>query len=84
MVNFTDITNHWAKNSIETLANKGIISGYRDGTFKPDATLTRAEFATMLIKAFPQLLDIRETIQFKDVSADFYHSVIQKPIVRGL
>jgi len=84
MVNFTDITNHWAKNSIETLANKGIISGYRDGTFKPDATLTRAEFATMLIKAFPQLLDIRETIQFKDVSADFWaHSVIQKTYSTG-
>lgn len=84
MVNFTDITNHWAKNSIETLANKGIINGYRDGTFKPDAPLTRAEFATMLIKAFPQLLDIRDSIQFKDVPANFWaYSVIQKTYRTG-
>lgn len=84
MVNFTDITNHWAKNSIETLANKGIINGYRDGTFKPDAPLTRAEFATMLIKAFPQLLDIREPIQFKDVPSIFWaHGVIQKTYRTG-
>ncbi|OIP69222.1 MAG: hypothetical protein AUK43_13590 [Oscillatoriales cyanobacterium CG2_30_40_61] len=84
MVNFTDITNHWAKNSIETLANKGIINGYRDGTFKPDATLTRAEFATMLIKAFPQLLDIREPLQFQDVPSNFWaYSVIQKTYSTG-
>ena len=84
MVNFTDITNHWAKNSIETLANKGIISGYRDGTFKPDAPLTRAEFATMLIKAFPQLLDSREPLQFKDVPSNFWaYSVIQKTYSTG-
>ncbi|SKB12857.1 conserved hypothetical protein [Planktothrix sp. PCC 11201] len=84
MVNFTDITNHWAKNSIETLANKGMISGYRDGTFKPDAPLTRAEFATMLIKAFPQLLDSREPLQFKDVPSNFWaYSVIQKTYSTG-
>ena len=30
-----------------TLAGKGVISGYPDGTFKPDASITRAEFVTM-------------------------------------
>ena len=84
MVKFTDITSHWAQNSIETLANKNIITGYQDGTFKPDAPVTRAEFATMLIKAFPNLLDIREPIEFKDISPQFWaHSVILKTYRTG-
>ena len=45
---FTDITNHWAKGSIEKLAREGIVNGYADGTFKPDKAVTRAEVATML------------------------------------
>lgn len=39
---------HWAYKAIEELAEKGIINGYEDGTFKPDETVTRAELATML------------------------------------
>lgn len=48
----TDITGHWAMNSINKLLNLGCISGYPDGTFKPDHTITRAEFATVLVKAY--------------------------------
>lgn len=84
MTNFTDLDNHWAKESINYLAEKGIISGYRDGTFKPDAPLTRAEFATMLIKAFPNLGNIREPIEFKDVPVNFWaFNVIQKVYQTG-
>lgn len=39
---------HWAYKAIEELAEKGIINGYEDGTFKPDAPVTRAEVATMI------------------------------------
>lgn len=39
---------HWAYKAIEELAEKGIINGYEDGTFKPDEIVTRAELATML------------------------------------
>lgn len=39
---------HWAYEAIEELAEKGIINGYEDGTFKPDEAVTRAELATML------------------------------------
>lgn len=49
---FTDIKNHWAKENIEKLITKGIVSGYPDGTFKPDKTITRAEFASMLCNVF--------------------------------
>lgn len=49
---FSDIAGHWAQNKIEDLVALGVLSGYPDGTFKPDNTITRAEFATALVKAF--------------------------------
>jgi hypothetical protein len=39
---------HWADEAIEELSEMGIINGYKDGTFKPDEAVTRAELATML------------------------------------
>jgi len=48
---FGDIGRHWAKATIERAVAAGIVSGYPDGTFKPNQTVTRAEFAVMLIKA---------------------------------
>ena len=48
---FSDTAAHWAKNSIETLVSRGIVNGYADGTFRPEAHLTRAEFAAVLARA---------------------------------
>ena len=39
---------HWAYKAIEELAEKGILNGYEDGTFKPDNPVTRAEIATIV------------------------------------
>ena len=47
-----DITNHWAGERINNLVARGAIKGYPDGTFQPDATITRAEFTTVVVKAF--------------------------------
>lgn len=49
---FNDIKNHWAKDTIEKWKDKGVISGYPDGTFKPDNPVTRAELAKILTLAF--------------------------------
>lgn len=48
----TDITGHWAGNNINKLVKTGVISGYTDGTFKPDKTINRAEFVTIIVRAF--------------------------------
>lgn len=46
---FTDVTeNDWAKDNIETLADKNIVSGYEDGTFGPYSPLTRAEAVAII------------------------------------
>lgn len=47
-----DITNHWAGERINNLVAQGAIKGYPDGTFQPDTTITRAEFTTVVVKAF--------------------------------
>ncbi|WP_168121879.1 S-layer homology domain-containing protein [Paenibacillus sp. HB172176] len=48
---FTDTANHWAKEQIETAAQKGYVNGFPDGTFQPDDPVTRAEFIAMLVRA---------------------------------
>lgn len=47
---FRDIRNNWAKAYITALSESGIVSGYPDGTFKPERHITRAEMATMLVR----------------------------------
>ena len=41
---------HWAYKAIEELAERGIINGYPDGSFRPDESVTRAEIATIMSK----------------------------------
>jgi nucleoid-associated protein YgaU len=48
---FRDVPeNYWAKLSIEQLATLGIITGYPDGTFRPNGTITRAELTTLIVR----------------------------------
>jgi len=48
---FTDISSHWAKTNIDLLAGKQIVSGATASSFAPNRTVTRAEFAAMLVRA---------------------------------
>jgi Fibronectin type III domain./S-layer homology domain. len=48
---FSDIAGHWAEANIKKAVSDGIVKGYSDGTFKPNRTVTRAEFAVMLMNA---------------------------------
>lgn len=46
---FTDLNeSHWAYANVQTLVNDGTVKGYEDGSFKPEGTVTRAEFVKML------------------------------------
>lgn len=46
---FPDVKNHWAKETIEKLSNEGVIHGYPDGTVKPNSTITRSEFVSLMM-----------------------------------
>ncbi|MGD0153706.1 MAG: S-layer homology domain-containing protein [Thermacetogeniaceae bacterium] len=47
-VKFNDLQGHWAAGAVARLAGMGLVSGYPDGTFQPDKTITRAEAAVVL------------------------------------
>ncbi|MFC4305285.1 S-layer homology domain-containing protein [Cohnella boryungensis] len=49
--NMSDVTGHWAEASIKEAVDSGIVKGYPDGTFKPNRSVTRAEFAVLLMNA---------------------------------
>ncbi|WP_195724280.1 S-layer homology domain-containing protein [Paenibacillus monticola] len=49
VMNFSDVTGHWAEVSIQQALSMGMVKGYTDGTFQPNHTVTRAEFAVMLM-----------------------------------
>ena len=49
---FSDTKNHWARNSISTLASSGYVQGMGDGTFAPESKVTRAQFITMALNLF--------------------------------
>lgn len=64
---FNDVEGTWAQACISELAQQKVISGYPDGSFRPGASVTRAEFAAMLGKAFPTAAPVRGPVQFSDV-----------------
>ncbi len=72
---FADISAHKNQPAIETLAARGIVSGKSDDCFDPNATMTRAEFATIAVNALG--LPLNETDAFTDVkSGNWYASYV--------
>ncbi len=72
--NFPDVTeNYWARPFIQALAQRNIITGFPDGSFKPEQTITRAEFAAIIQKAFNQT-QARQlpTGGFRDVPSNYW------------
>lgn len=66
-----DVKNdYWAAKEISSLVEKGIISGYKDGSFKPDNTITRAEACSMVNRAFNLKADISNKKPYSDVKKD--------------
>ncbi len=68
---FTDVPDsHWANKAISTLSNAGVINGFQDGAFRPDAYITRAQFTAMTARFETVLPGLGNT--FADVSADHW------------
>jgi uncharacterized lipoprotein YddW (UPF0748 family) len=63
---FTDIQSHWARPFIEALAQRGVVRGFPDRTYRPDQAVTRAEFAALLQAAFSRP-KLRPYVPFRDV-----------------
>ncbi len=63
---FNDTAQHWARTYIEQMAEKRVMSGYPDGSFKPDKNVTRAEFARMIAVAMNLPLNEQAQLSFSD------------------
>lgn len=76
---FSDTEKHWAKEYIEFGVEKGYISGYEDGTFKPDKTVSRAEFSKMINNAIKLTAVGTAKADFTDVaSKDWFFNEVKK------
>lgn len=70
---FTDTPiDHWADDQIQYLAAQGIISGYADGSFRPDGNVTRAQFARMLVGVMGWEIRTPAKPTFADVGPSFW------------
>lgn len=86
-VKFSDVpAEHWAYEAIAIAAKMGWIEGYPDGTFRPDATITRAEMMTLVNRALERvpsdedhLLSKRVMLTFPDCkSGDWFYIAVQE------
>lgn len=74
---FTDVkSSHWAYSAVQQAVSKGYIDGYTNGTFKPDVSVTRAEFAKMVVAAME--LDVQ------DASGKWYVPYVNSATKAGL
>ncbi|MFA4858887.1 MAG: PorV/PorQ family protein [Candidatus Margulisiibacteriota bacterium] len=73
LASFVDVgKGYWAKSPIENTSTVGLIQGYPDGTFRPDNALTRAELATLLVRAMGIQSYSTNSKPFKDVKTDHW------------
>ncbi|UDK97096.1 leucine-rich repeat protein [Lysinibacillus sphaericus] len=75
-VSFHDIAGHWAKEMIEEIASQGIITGYPDGSFRPNEFIQRQHVALLFYRAF-EFEPTRNALTFSDVTANhpYYEAI---------
>ncbi|MFB5268098.1 S-layer homology domain-containing protein [Paenibacillus enshidis] len=80
---FKDIpAGHWAKASIDAAVNNGYLKGYSDGTFRPNASVTRAEFAAILSRVSSNEVEGGKG-SFPDLSGSWSEEEVNKAIGMG-
>lgn len=78
----SDVSGHWAEPSIRQLVEQGAITGYPDGTFLPDRTMTRAEFVQVLVNAFG--LEQQGDRIFRDTDTHWARQAISTAVAHGI
>lgn len=69
---FSDTQSYWGKDCIQQLGERKLLTGYPDGSFRPNSTVTRAEAAVLMLNAFPNAAIKRDLVIFKDVSSNYW------------
>lgn len=83
---FSDVpASYWAYGAIGSLSGQGFISGYPDGTFRPDGRITRAEFVSILSRALKLASHSPTTPTFTDVTpVDWCYGSVETAIYAGI
>lgn len=80
---FRDVTRgHWAFAPVERAAELGLVTGYSDGTFRPDTPVTRAQFVLMLWRMCGKPAAAKAA-SFADASADWYQDALSWAVEKG-
>ena len=77
LLKFKDMKDHWAKDDVEYMAGLGIVSGVTENTFNPDANITRAEFAKLIVSTMGLSAAEYENSYYDVISEDWYASYVQ-------
>ena len=78
----SDIEGHWARDQVLDWSAKGLVSGYDDGSFKPERGVSRAEFITFVNRAYG--LTAKARVDFSDVSPqDWFADEVAKAVTAG-
>lgn len=75
--NFKDVKGHWAEATIAKAYAMGLVQGYQDGTFRPNAKVTRAEYASLLTRA-TKLGSGTGGSSFKDMKGHWAESAVTR------
>jgi hypothetical protein len=83
---FSDVSpSHWAYDVITQMSTAGYVYGYPDGTFKPDNTITRAEFVTIINRVLDLQPYSPAAPSFTDVASDaWYSSSVESAVYAGI
>jgi hypothetical protein len=80
--NLSDIQGHWAENTIKKWLRQNLVAGYPDGSFKPDQSITRAEFVAIVNRVFNYTQ--KAVVQFTDLSPEeWYIDDLAKAVAAG-
>ncbi|WP_017754119.1 hemoblobin-interacting domain-containing protein [Calidifontibacillus oryziterrae] len=82
VIEMTDINGHWAEKEIAYLVSKGAVNGFPDGTFKPNNTISRGEFASIIVKSLG--LTCEEGRVFSDTANHWAKDCIATAATNGL
>ncbi|KUP20886.1 S-layer homology domain-containing protein [Paenibacillus sp. DMB5] len=72
-VELVDVANHWSKNAVNDMASRLVVNGVGGGKYNPNADITRAEFAAIMVRGLGLRLDEGQT-SFKDVDVSAWYS----------
>lgn len=81
---FSDVKGHWANTYISSLTAKGYLNGYPDGTFKPDRSMSRAEFVTALITCLGIAPSQPVSNSFTDTKNHWARKYIEEAVERDI